>query len=716
MSAQVPKVDLSTGVADWRLPKQHGKYPVGKAPTTGPHSLWTKPSHPAKWLGSSSSDWPPGDTSFEVSFEVHQPDAARLELLYAVDNSLKGATLNGKAIDIGKSQSFKTLGGASTIRASGAAEFRHGINTLRVTVGNSGKEPNPMGFLCTGSVVIGQAQATSPWPATPHPPPPHWRPTSVATPQQQFWRAVLFEPTERLLVSCGASGGDRWRVAVWDEKWSQPLVSEATGTQLALHLAHIAHSRLGLLFCACMYGDGGWTGWQPVPCVADGVDDHLPGHHPTPTGQGPLVRSPERRAYSYAAAGISGAPPLGAGGVVALDASAGSPTRLSHPGSGHVGGTPWTDASLRGLVPNGRGLWAYAHDRDGTLLAYPTTHAGAAAAEHAATLPSYAQHQPTSGVLTNAMSKAGLGLTTLGGVSKGASQAAAAAHAAVELVCKERAGLEATQAHLRGRLAERELALAKAEEVIAHQRGEIAQLKTAVAVAEGKADAADLAAQQLAGALATASGEAELKQLFQSLDKNGDGKLTSKEWGAGVGKHAAMMQKYFGGRTTAEIGRAFAKIDVDGSDSLTWDELVAFARNFRLRMMGGVSGALSSAHNTMHHSSCVTAAPTAASSKPSSAKAGTARPASAKSNADRPISYGGGYAPAPAPAARSYSPRGGGGGDVPLSYGGGYAPAPAPAPATGDVPLSYGGGYQGGGGYQPPRRDPNADQPVQYYG
>ena len=711
MSAQVPKVDLSTGVADWRLTKQHGKYPVGKAPTTGPHSLWTKPSHPAKWLGSSSSDWPPGDTSFEVSFEVHQPDAARLELPYAVDNSLKGATLNGKAIDIGKSQSFKTFGGASTIRASGASEFRHGINTLRITVGNVGKDPNPMGFLCTGSVVIGHAQATSPWPATPHPPPPHWRPSSVPTPAQQFWRAVLFEHTERLLVSCGASAGDRWRVAVYDEKWSQPLVSEATGSQLALHLAHIAHSRLGLLFCACMYGDGGWTGWQPVPCVADGVDDHWPGH---PTAGGPpLVRSPERRAYSYAAAGISGAPPLGAGGVVAVDAAAAnaaaaatSPTRLSHHGSGvayvsppvsptrltsHVGGTPWTDTSLNGLVPNGRGLWAYAHDRDGTLLAYPTTHAGAAAAEHAATLPSYSQHQPTSGALTGAMSKAGLGLTTLGGVSKGASQAAAAAHAAVELVAKERAGLEATQAHLRARLAERELALAKAEEVIAHQRAEITQLKTAVAVAEGKADAADLAAQQLAGALATAEGEAELKQLFQSLDKNGDGKLTSKEWGAGVGKHAAVMQKFFGGRTTAEIGRAFAKIDVDGSDSLTWDELVSFARDFRLRMMGGVSGALSTAQNRMQHSSCVTAAPTAAAaaSKPSSAKTPAARPASAKSNADRPISYGGGsYAPAPAPAASSYSSRGGGG----------------------DMPLSYGGGYQ------PPRRDPNADQPVQYYG
>ena len=40
----------------------------------------------------------------------------------------------------------------------------------------------------------------------------------------------------------------------------------------------------------------------------------------------------------------------------------------------------------------------------------------------------------------------------------------------------------------------------------------------------------------LAAALATPEGRAEFKALFESLDANGDGALSSKEWGSGIGK------------------------------------------------------------------------------------------------------------------------------------------------------------------------------------
>ena len=58
----------------------------------------------------------------------------------------------------------------------------------------------------------------------------------------------------------------------------------------------------------------------------------------------------------------------------------------------------------------------------------------------------------------------------------------------------------------------------------------------------------------LAAALATPEGRAEFKALFESLDANGDGALSSKEWGQGIGKKwheddafKELMKKYFGG-------------------------------------------------------------------------------------------------------------------------------------------------------------------------
>jgi len=80
---------------------------------------------------------------------------------------------------------------------------------------------------------------------------------------------------------------------------------------------------------------------------------------------------------------------------------------------------------------------------------------------------------------------------------------------------------------------------------------------------------------RLASALATTEGAAELKALFDGLDKDGDGRVTGKEWGSALNKNKDVMSKYFGGKTMKQIGQAFKRIDADGSGDLTWDEFVA---------------------------------------------------------------------------------------------------------------------------------------------
>jgi Ca2+-binding EF-hand superfamily protein len=88
------------------------------------------------------------------------------------------------------------------------------------------------------------------------------------------------------------------------------------------------------------------------------------------------------------------------------------------------------------------------------------------------------------------------------------------------------------------------------------------------------------AASNLAAAMATDDGSAELKGLWDTLDKDGDGKVSSQEWGRAVYKNQDLMKKHFGGNTLSEIGHAFNRIDSDNNDSLTWIEFAAEVKTY----------------------------------------------------------------------------------------------------------------------------------------
>ena len=155
--AAPPPVDLTTGIADWRMPQQRGKFAAGAAPKTPAHGLWYQPKV-GSWIGSRNNDWPVGDTTFTVSFNVPGPEAAHFALEYTVDNKVKSAALNGKPLNIGKNLGFKQFGGEMKIVApQGKGLFVKGANTLSVVVDNSSDSPNPAGLYIKGSAVVGAA-------------------------------------------------------------------------------------------------------------------------------------------------------------------------------------------------------------------------------------------------------------------------------------------------------------------------------------------------------------------------------------------------------------------------------------------------------------------------------------------------------------------------------------------------------------------------------
>ena len=67
-------------------------------------------------------------------------------------------------------------------------------------------------------------------------------------------------------------------------------------------------------------------------------------------------------------------------------------------------------------------------------------------------------------------------------------------------------------------------------------------------------------------------GQAELKALWTELDKDGDGTVSSAEWGKGVAKHWKTMSKFFGGVSQKKVGKLFKELDADHSGDLSWEE------------------------------------------------------------------------------------------------------------------------------------------------
>jgi len=69
-------------------------------------------------------------------------------------------------------------------------------------------------------------------------------------------------------------------------------------------------------------------------------------------------------------------------------------------------------------------------------------------------------------------------------------------------------------------------------------------------------------------------GEAKLKALFNELDLDGSGEVSSKEWGRNVYKKREALSKFFGGSSLKAIGTLFSVADVDGDESLTFAEFL----------------------------------------------------------------------------------------------------------------------------------------------
>ena len=91
---------------------------------------------------------------------------------------------------------------------------------------------------------------------------------------------------------------------------------------------------------------------------------------------------------------------------------------------------------------------------------------------------------------------------------------------------------------------------------------------------------------KLKDTIETEEGREELRSLFVTLDTDGSGAVSSKEWGAAVTANEELMRKYFVTEKDWDmdwkeaVGRAFNLVDSDGNKDLTWDEFVAKAKSY----------------------------------------------------------------------------------------------------------------------------------------
>lgn len=110
---------------------------------------------------------------------------------------------------------------------------------------------------------------------------------------------------------------------------------------------------------------------------------------------------------------------------------------------------------------------------------------------------------------------------------------------------------------------------------MAQARGKAVAAATKVAAASLGVTVGDV---ELSAAMRTEEGVAALKNLFDELDKDGDGNVSSKEWGSSIYKNQDALRKHFGGSTLKSIGKLFPVADGDDNNALNWDEFLAFAK------------------------------------------------------------------------------------------------------------------------------------------
>ena len=63
----------------------------------------------------------------------------------------------------------------------------------------------------------------------------------------------------------------------------------------------------------------------------------------------------------------------------------------------------------------------------------------------------------------------------------------------------------------------------------------------------------------------------KLEKLFESIDVNGDGQVTKKEWEKALKEFGDDLRHTFG-HTVDDIDAVFAKLDTDGDGTLSWEE------------------------------------------------------------------------------------------------------------------------------------------------
>eukprot|EP00928_Gymnodinium_smaydae_P020323 TRINITY_DN17859_c0_g1_i2.p1 TRINITY_DN17859_c0_g1~~TRINITY_DN17859_c0_g1_i2.p1 ORF type:complete len:283 (+),score=75.70 TRINITY_DN17859_c0_g1_i2:50-898(+) len=87
-----------------------------------------------------------------------------------------------------------------------------------------------------------------------------------------------------------------------------------------------------------------------------------------------------------------------------------------------------------------------------------------------------------------------------------------------------------------------------------------------------------LATSRLMEAVWHEDGRQELQKLFEGMDRDSDGRITSKEWGQAIGQRQELLRRFFEGVSLKDLGQAFKRIDADSNGYLSWEEFETAAK------------------------------------------------------------------------------------------------------------------------------------------